>query len=391
MLYYVFPFTISLGIIINTLVENPESSILKFEHIIVDPDNPADPHCKAVADIDRDGYGELLVASSSGDGLFWYHYPDWSKHKIADGSFTTDMATGDIDNDGYVDIVIPNNEGLMWYRNPKGCGRDPKSDIWEATNIGYEGANMHDVEVIDLDNDGKLDIVTRHQSGFGKRKGNQIHIWKQISPKEWVHHTFECPHGEGLKVGDINGDKFPDIIIGGRWYENPGDIINGKWIEHLYMSSEYFDKNWTNGDVAIDVGDINKDGRLEIALSPAEGSGHLSWFEFKSDPKENWIEHILEPKYDHAHAIGIADMNNDSYPDIVVAKMHQATDPQEIAVYINPGSNETWKKYILAATGSHNIALFDVDNNGLIDIFGANWNNRSSTGGKIEIWLNKSF
>ncbi|MGQ9608926.1 MAG: FG-GAP repeat domain-containing protein [bacterium] len=368
-----------------------QNTILQFKHIIVDSNNPADPHCKAVADIDNDGYGELLVASSRGEGLFWYHYPSWSKHKIADGSFTTDMATGDIDGDGYIDVVIPSNEGLMWYRNPMGWEGNPK-DSWKATNISSKGANMHDIEVIDLDNDGKLDIVTRHQSSFGKKMGNQIHIWKQISPEDWIHHTFKCPHGEGLKVGDIDGDNLPDIIIGGRWYENPGDIINGKWIEHLFMSSEYFDKNWTNGDVAIDVGDINNDGRLEIALSPAEGSGHLSWFEFASDPEEqNWIEHILESKYDHAHAIGIADMNNDGYPDIVVAKMHQASAPQEVSVYVNPGSKGFWQKHIVAVTGSHNIILFDVDNDGLVDIFGANWNNRSLTGGRIELWLNRSF
>ncbi len=27
----------------------------------------------------------------------------------------------------------------------------------------------------DLDGDGKLDIVTRHQSGFGRMRGNEIH------------------------------------------------------------------------------------------------------------------------------------------------------------------------------------------------------------------------
>jgi len=362
---------------------------MKFEHIIVDSNNPRDPHCKAVADIDGNGYGSLISASASGDGLFWYRYPNWTKHKIADGSFTTDMAVGDIDSDGYVDIIIPNNEGLMWYRNPKGYGGDPAKDKWEAVNISPIGARMHDVEVVDLDCDGKLDIVTRHQSGFGKMMGNKIHIWKQNSPKSWEHQTFDCPHGEGLKVADINGDGFPDVIIGGRWYENPGDILNKKWIEHLYMSAEYFDKNWTKGDVSVQTGDLNNNGRIDIVLSPAEGSGHLSWFESPPDPKSpDWIEHIIEPFYDHAHALGIADMNNDGLLDIVVAKMHQATAPQEVAIYINQDNAKTWRKHVVSVSGSHNIVLFDVDRNGLIDIFGANWNNNSSTKGALELWLN---
>jgi hypothetical protein len=359
---------------------------LSFEHIIVDKNNPKDPHCKAVADIDGDGYGDMIVASADGEGLFCYHYPDLTKRKIADGTFTTDMAVGDIDNDGYVDVIIPSNDGLMWFRNPKG----QINGIWEAINISPDGARMHDVEVIDLDGDGKLDIVTRHQSGFGKMMGNQIHIWKQNSPKSWSHCTFDCPHGEGLKVADIDGDGLPDVIIGGRWYRNPADILNGNWDEFLFMPAEHFDQNWTKGDVAIAVGDLNGDGRIDIALSPAEGSGHLSWFEAPLDPTSpNWIEHILEPNYDHAHALDIADMDGNGHLDIIVAKMHQATAPQEIAVYLNQGCGKLWQKYVVATSGSHNIVLFDVDNNGKIDIFGANWNNNSSTGGMVELWLNK--
>ncbi|MDP6041807.1 MAG: hypothetical protein QGG64_24885, partial [Candidatus Latescibacteria bacterium] len=64
---------------------------LKFKHIIVDPNNPRDPHCKAAGDIDGDGNPDVLSASAKDEGLFWYRYPDWTKHKIADGSFTTDM------------------------------------------------------------------------------------------------------------------------------------------------------------------------------------------------------------------------------------------------------------------------------------------------------------
>jgi hypothetical protein len=370
---------------------NMKAYELSFEHIVVDSDNPADPHCKTAADIDGDGYGDLLAASASGGGLFWYHYPDWTKHKIAGGTFTTDMTTGDVDGDGFLDVIIPSNEGLMWYRNPKGRGGDPTKDEWEAIKISPEGARMHDVEAADLDGDGKLDLVTRHQSGFGKKMGNQIHIWKQNSPRQWDHSVFDCPHGEGLKVADLNGDELPDVIIGGRWYENPGDILNGTWHEHLYMSSEHFDKNWTNGDVAVDAGDLSGNGRVDIVLSPAEGSGHLSWFEAPVDPrKPDWVEHVIELVYDHAHGVGIADMNGDGYPDIVVAKMHQATAPQEVAIYLNPGNADVWKKHVVATSGSHNIALFDVDGDGRIDIFGANWNNRSSTKGAIELWFNRT-
>jgi hypothetical protein len=248
---------------------------------------------------------------------------------------------------------------------------------------------MHDVEVADLDGDGKLDLVTRHQSGFGKRMGNQIHLWKQNSPTSWSHRTFSCPHGEGLKVADINGDGRPDVVIGGRWYENPGDIMKGEWTEHLYLPAEQFDAHWTNGDTVVQTGDLNGDGRPEIAVTPAEGKGRLSWFE-AADPRQSpWREHVIDEKLDHAHALGIADMDGDGSLDLVVAKMHQASPPQEVRIYYNQGHGKSWKKQVVSTQGSHNIVLVDIGKTGRMDIFGANWNNGSPTGGALELWLNE--
>jgi len=363
---------------------------LSFRHVVVDAQNPADPHCKAAGDIDGDGRPDLLAASASGGGLYWYRYPSWTKHRIADGSFTTDMAVGDVDGDGHLDIVIPNDAGLIWYRNPRGAGGDPAAGPWPAHTIHEDGARMHDVELGDLDGDGRLDVVTRHQSGFGKRMGNQIHLWRQNSPNSWSHRAFSCPHGEGLKLADIDGDGRLDVVIGGRWYRNPGDILKGEWTEHRYLDSEAFDAHWTNGDVVVAVGDLNGDGRPEILLSPSEGTGRLSWFEAPKDPrKPEWREHVIEERLDHAHGLGIADMDGDGQRDIVVAKMHQATPPQEVRLYRNQGKGKAWAKQVVATTGSHNIVLVDIGGTGRIDIFGANWNNQSPTKGALDLWLNE--
>jgi hypothetical protein len=43
---------------------------MRFQHMVVDDDNPPDPHCKAAGDIDGDGCPGLLAASASGGGLF---------------------------------------------------------------------------------------------------------------------------------------------------------------------------------------------------------------------------------------------------------------------------------------------------------------------------------
>ena len=37
----------------------------------------------------------------------------------------------------------------------------------------------HDIELADLDRDGKLDIVTRDQSDFGAKAGDKVYLWRQ--------------------------------------------------------------------------------------------------------------------------------------------------------------------------------------------------------------------
>jgi hypothetical protein len=360
-----------------------------FRHLVIDRQNPADPHCKAAGDVDGDGYADLLAASASGGGLFWYRYPNWTKHRIAEGAFTTDMAVADVDGDGCLDVIIPSDAGLICYLNPLGRGGDPAVDSWKAINVSPDGAQMHDVQVADLNGNDKPDIVTRHQSGFGKRQGNKVHLWVQEDHSLWHHRAFSCPHGEGLAVADLNANGRMDVIIGGRWFENPGDPLVGEWVEHEYLPVAHFDQHWTHGDIVVRAGDLTGDGRPEIVLSPAEGSGQLCWLAAPDDPRERgWVEHVLDPALDHAHGLGLADMTGSGALDIVVAKMHQATPPQEVAVYLNQGQGMSWVKQVVATTGSHNIALVDVGNTGWVDIYGANWNNRAPTGGVIELWLN---
>jgi Ca2+-binding EF-hand superfamily protein len=364
-----------------------------FTHVTVDPDGsaPSNCHCKAIGDLNGDGYPDLLVASSTcGDRMVWYQSPSWTKHVISTlGGWSTYMQVADLNGDGWMDVIIP-----AWYRSGD-MGDENGLEWWENTGGGvswvrhYIGLPMgHDVEVADLDADGLPDLVTRLQGG----EGVAVEIWRQSrvgGALQWTHRTLTgLPQGEGLAVADISGDGYPDIVLGAIWLENPHDLMQGPWTPHTCTTS------WSAEAAKTKAADLNGDGRLDIVLAPAESAGDppykVCWYEAPADPRSGgWTEHVIDPDTERVlHSLQVGDIDGDGDPDVVAAEMHQGDDPDEVRVYANGGQGLSWTKHVIATNGSHNLQLGDVDGDGDIDLFGTNWDGDASTGNQVDLWRN---
>ena len=345
-----------------------------FQHVVIDATNPSDPHCKALSDIDGDGFLDALAASSSGGGLYWYEYPNWTEHPIrASGSWTTDMQVADIDNDSDLDVVIPNSNGLQWYENPL-PGGDPRTTSWTAHLIGSAGANNHDVEVGDVDGDGAVDVVTR------KKSDGLTYLWRQESPTSWSRITISTTDGEGTALADLDEDDDLDVVHNGFWVEQ---VDLHTWVEHT------IDSNWSD-DVGVLAVDINDDGDLDVVLAPSESSGRFSWYETADPVNGPWTEHSIDPGVSYFHTFKAADMDRDGDLDLVTAEMHQSSNPDEVSVYFNEGDGLSWSQLVVATSGSHNLRIGDIGNDLDIDIYGANWNDSAPNSAVIEMWENQS-
>ena len=352
---------------------NAPSGKLSFEYTVVDTAAPFNPWAKFNGDLDKDGVEDIIIGGQKGP-LVWYKYPDWSKYLIAEGGYdTVDGEVGDLDGDGDLDIVMG---GLFWYEN-NGNILEVPTQPWKIHQIAKHPT--HDIEIADLDGDGRLDVISRNQSAFSGKSGKSIHLWMNTGTEKWDEKVLECLHGEGIVAGDLDGDGDSDIVTGGIWFENNYP----EWKEHHFT-------NW-HPNASVQIADINRDGRNDVVLTPAELAGSYHRISRLEGPEnwelENWTEHMIFDSIECViHSLALGDLNKDNAIDIVYAEMHQGNDPDEVVVLLNIENGANWDKRILSTKGSHGVRIADVNNDNLLDIFGANW---SSEYQPVELWTSR--
>lgn len=110
------------------------------------------------ADVNGDGKVDLVASRGHGVGVVWFERQKvsgaWNEHTIdAELREPHCLAIADLDRDGDIDVttVAYGSERAMWYEND-GRGN------FESHVIG-ENQQAYDIRVIDMDTDGDLDLV----------------------------------------------------------------------------------------------------------------------------------------------------------------------------------------------------------------------------------------
>jgi MYXO-CTERM domain-containing protein len=270
----------------------------------------------------------------------------------------------------------------------------------------------------DVNGDGYADVVISAQPETGATEGNAFVFYGSAAGLDttpsWAAASGEGGDyigGRGAAAGDVNGDGYGDLIVGGYDYDDGEDEV---WKAYLYLGSPTgleATADWTASAFAdqsafaktsASAGDVNGDGYDDVLVgaytedSPenAEGKAYLylgSASGLETDPAWS-AEANRDYSYFGISLASAGDVNGDGYDDVVVGADAYA-DPElnEGAAYLYLGSaggldeSATWSvqgEMGYAGLGISVSSAGDVNGDGYDDVIvGANGYGGAGLGG----------
>lgn len=330
-----------------------------------------------VADFDKDGHVDIAIASPD---QRWYAGPDFTTwYSLGDsdgGPYAAQVA--DINDDGWPDFITSDGErtgtntGEVYvYLNP-GAGGDPKVKAdWTRITV-YSGAVYHqnDLRVVDVDGDGRLDIIERtwaSQRVVVAMQNANINSWTVR-----VFDTGETGKPEGISAGDIDGDGEIEIVLSGVYWDNPGGWRTGAPVEYL-IDSQF--QGSTYGKVKSAVGDIDNDGDNDVYMASAEGSDrYIAWYENKGLLPSGGVSlerHIIKNNFGKCHMVQLIDIDQDGDLDIATGR---SFGQKGLLVFYNeytPEDGVSWTEQNYDPTGEiYTGVVADLDGDSDLDVVG---------------------
>jgi hypothetical protein len=219
--------------------------------------------------------------------------------------------SADVNGDGYMDVLgaAAIDDDITWWENVGGSGTS-----WTEHTVDgdFDGANS--VYSADVNGDGYMDVLG---AAFF---GDEITWWENVdgSGTSWTEHTVEGIFDGARSVysADVNGDGYMDVI-GAAWYadditwwENVGGS-GTSWTEHTVDGT-------FNGARSVYSADVNGDGYLDV-LGAASNHSDITWWENIGGSGTSWSEHTVDGDFDYARSIYSTDVNGDGYMDVLGA------------------------------------------------------------------------
>lgn len=332
----------------------------------------------SLGDINKDGLIDIYLTANQGPNKLYLNKGNFSFEDITvkagvsgTKAWSTGVSMADVNGDGWLDIYVcnsgdvkgDNKENELFINN----GDLTFTEQAKTYGIADRGFTTH-AAFLDYDRDNDLDLYILNNSyqaigSFNLRKNerpkrdslggdkllrNDNGHFVDVSADAGIYGSV-IGFGLGVTVGDINKDGWPDIYVSNDFFERDYLYINkgnGSFKECLTEQMNSI----SGASMGADLADINNDGYPDIFVTemlPADNARIKTVTTF-----ENWdrYQYNLSNGYYHQFTRNMLQLNNgnNTFSEIGRLAHVEATD---------------W---------SWGALMFDMDNDGLKDIFVAN-------------------
>jgi hypothetical protein len=319
-------------------------------------------------DVDGDGWLDVLLVGQRRCALYRNDHDGTFTDVTRRAGLTAEgawmgCAAGDFDDDGRVDLFLCGYRCAALYRNR---GDGSFLDVSRAAGIQPDGW-MSSAAFADVDRDGRLDLYVGRYARWGDRtirfcvlegvrtacgpemydpeKGSFYHNeggGPGGGPIRFVEATSRFglgdTHGKtwGVAFADMNDDGWPDLYLAND--EVPCDLyenVRGARFRNVGLASgtAYSRDGVRQGGMGVDWGDYNNDGRLDLfvttfyqqpkSLYRNDGGGRFS--------EVSDVAGIAAPTLPYvAFGTCLFDMDNDGWLDLFIANGHVRDNPERI-------------------------------------------------------------
>jgi hypothetical protein len=185
-------------------------------------------HGIGFGDVNGDGRPDLLFAGGWLEapvdtfGGKWAWHPEWNL-----GGASVPILVHDVNGDGLADVIVgaAHDYGLDWYAQ----GKTGEERTWTRHAIDPYRSQYHDLQLVDLDKDGQLELLTgkRYRAHAENDPGSLdpvgVYYFEIGADGEFTRRTLDYgPAGRAsgagiyLWVEDVDGNGWPDVIAPGK-------------------------------------------------------------------------------------------------------------------------------------------------------------------------------